>query len=119
MRTDVPLDGDTQHSREPVGARGAKGGPKADEVHQVVGAIVGAEERRARTRVGATEAPEYLRRDYLGSAKTLDRRPMKGDLQVSEWRSRVGQPDGRLHRRLVHTLGRPQGRIRCRRLQEC
>ena len=97
MRTDVPPEGDTQHSGEPVGAHGAKGGPKADEVHRVVGATVGAEKRRTCTRVDATRAPKYLQRDCPGSASTLDRRPMEGDLRISEWQSRNGQPDGRVH----------------------
>ena len=44
MCTGFPTDGDTQHSGEPLGARGAEGRPKANEVHRIAGATVDTEE---------------------------------------------------------------------------
>ena len=68
----------------------------------VVGATVGTEKRGARARASATRAPEYLRHDCVGSATTLDCRPLEGDLRVPKWRSRVGKPDGHIYRGPLH-----------------
>ena len=88
-------------------------------MHRIVGATVSAEEEGDRVRTGAIGAPEHLRWDYPGSTPTMDRRPMEGGLQVSEWRGRFSQSDGRLHRRPVYASGRFEGQIRGRRLPEC
>ena len=88
-------------------------------MHRVAGVIVGAEERRTHTRVGATGAPKYLRRNDLGPTPIVDRRTMEGHLRVSEWRDRVSQLDGRLHQRLVYAPSRPKGQICSRGLPEC
>ena len=60
MRTDGPTNDDSQHSGEPFRARGAGRRPKENEVHQIVGATVGAEERMARAQIGAARAPKHL-----------------------------------------------------------
>ena len=84
MHIDVPMNGDTQHSGERPGARRAGRRPKENEVHRIVGATVGTEERRDRMRTGASRASKHLQWDYLGSASTMDRQPIEGCLWVSE-----------------------------------
>ena len=89
-----------------------------NKVHRTVGATVGAEERGACMRVGATKAPKHFRWDYPGPAAALDRRPMDGGLQVSVRWGRISQPDGQIHRRPVYTSSRPKGPICDRGLLE-
>ena len=76
-------------------------------MRQLAGATVGAEKRRTCARGVTTGAPKHLRHDRLVSATTLDRRAMEGDIRLSEWWSGIGKPDGRLHRRPVHSPGGP------------
>ena len=72
----------------------------------VAGATMGAEERGARARAGATGGPQHFRRNDSGTTSNVDRRAVEGHLRLSEQRSRVIKPDGRLHRRPVYALGR-------------
>ena len=116
MRIDVPTNGDTQHSGEPLRARRAGRRPKEDEVHRIAGATVGVEEGGDCARTGAIGVPEHFRRDYPRSAATLDRQFMERGVRVSEWPGRFSQPDGRIHRRPLHASGRSEGWIRGRRL---
>ena len=51
-----------------------------NEVHWIVGATVGAEERRAHARIGPTGTPKHFLWDYLELAATLDRQSIKGGL---------------------------------------
>ena len=72
----------------------------------VAGATMGAEERGARVRVGAMGVPHHFRRNDPGPTSNVDHRAVEGHLRLSERRSRVIKPDGRLHRRPVYALGR-------------
>ena len=79
---------------------------------------MGVEEGGACARAGATEAPQHIRWDDPGPASIVDRRAMEGHLRLSKQRSRIVEPDGRVCRRPLHTLGRSQGRVLNGRLPE-
>ena len=73
---------------------------------RVAGATMGAEERGARARVGATRTLQHFRRNDPGPTSDVDCRAVEGHLQLSEQRSWVIKPDGRLHRRPVYAPSR-------------
>ena len=73
---------------------------------RVAGVTMGVEERGTRARAGATGVPQHLRRNDPGPTSNVDRRAVEGHLRLSERRSRVIKPDGRLHQRPVYAPGR-------------
>ena len=87
-------------------------------MHKIARATVDIEEGGDHARTIAAGVLEHLRRDYPGPTPIVDRRTMERGLQVSEWRGRVSQPDGRLHQRPIYALSRSEGRICSRRLPE-
>ena len=77
----------------------------------VARAPIGTEEGGACSRVGATGAPQHLRRDNPGPTTAMERRSVEGHLQLSEWRFRAIQLDGGVPRGAFHASGRSQGRV--------
>ena len=58
---------------------------------------MGAEERGACVRAGATGAPQHFRRNDPGPTSNMDCRAVEGHLQLSERWSRFIKLDGRVY----------------------
>ena len=79
---------------------------------------MGAEERGACERAGATGVPQHIQRDDLKPTSIMDRRAVERYLQFSERRCRVIELDGRIYQRPVYAPSGSKGQILGGRLPE-